>query len=612
VLESVYSGDLVVPISPKKKFIVKALKPRKMRMKSTVSAWFVLAITFLGVNSTVAQTPVTASSRLFYTQKGFLPRQGTVSIAYTGGVFRNSTGYSVDGGVRTGALAQTTGDLLFDYSLSKNFMFSLGTNVFFTSPNRQLFAPDFEPMSTENLRRITFALRLGSFGVLSEQLQLGALLRAVVPFSGELNSPFQPVSLTAPNVSGEFIASYYFDRVFPRLSPGIHLNLGVNLIVMEQTSMVPVGIGNLIVGNNGMTLRYALGADYPVTSSFTLFTEVYGELFLNEKPPTLLYGRDPYSYALVGTKIQLMTDLWMELAGEFLITDNKSSTVFNTQLGITPFSTNNVNYPNYRALFGLRYEFGRRKYIPNTADVIYGQATTINESPFVTASAAKAQALGLSPIQVREAEIKELVEERTKSDSLTNLYKMEETALNQAKGEYQRLSNSPSAPQEMERLNALKEKIEKNEKALAETKKKLSELRRREGLARVELRRAYTPENLRKRFVSPADQRRGKIILDVIDEQSEEIALFFKELRKYDEKLYGRLYYEITIGKSGRVERVRLLVSSLDESLPISSYTEDQISEKVRNWKFPPGESEIVIDILKLELTPSGSLRISS
>ncbi len=583
-----------------------------MRMKSNVRAWLILAITFLGVNSftTVAQTPVTASSRLFYTQKGFLPRQGTVSIAYTGGVFRNSTGYSVDGGVRTGALAQTTGDLLFDYSLSKNFMFSLGTNIFFTTPNRQLVAPDFEPMTTENLRRVSFALRLGSFGVLSEQVQLGALLRAVVPFSGELNSPFQPVSLTATNVSGEFIASYYFDRVFPRLSPGIHLNLGVNLIVMEQTSMIPASIGNLIVGNNGMTLRYALGADYPVTSSFTLFTEVYGELFLNEKPPTLLYGRDPYSYALVGTKIQIMTDLWMELAGEFLITDNKSSTVFNAQLGITPFSTNNVNYPNYRALFGLRYEFSRRKYIPNTADVTYAQST-VEESPFVTASAAKAQALGLSPIQVREAEIKELVEGKTKADSLTKIYQMEETALNNAKREYSRISSSPSAPQEAEKLKALKEKIEKNEKALQESKKQLTELRRKDGRARLELRKAFVQEASRKKM-SPADRRRGKIILDVIDEQSEEIALLFKELRKYDEKLYGRLYYEITIGKSGRVERVRLLVSSLDESLPISSYTEDQISEKVRNWKFPPGESEIVIDILKLELTPSGSLRISS
>jgi hypothetical protein len=583
-----------------------------MRMKPNVKAWLVLAVAFFGFNvlTSMAQTPVTASSRLFYTQKGFLPRQGTISIAYTGGVFRNSTGYSVDGGVRTGSLAQTTGDLLFDYSLNKNFMFSLGTNVFFTTPNRRLVAPDFEPMSTDYFRRVTLALRMGSFGVLSDQVQLGGLFRVMVPLSGDFNSPFQPVSLTAPNLSGEFIASYYFDKVFPRLSPGIHLNLGFNLVFTENTNMTPIGILNS--GNNALTTRYAFGLDYPISNSFTLFTEIYGEFLLTGELPTVIYGRDPYSYALVGTKIQLMTDLWMELAGEFLITDNKSSTVFNTQLGITPFSTNNVNYPNYRALFGLRYEFGRRKYIPNTADVIYGQATTINESPFVTASAAKARALGLSPIQVREAEIKELVEERTKSDSLTNLYKMEETALNQAKGEYQRLSNSPSAPQEMERLNALKEKIEKNEKALAETKKKLSELRRREGLARIELRRAYTPENLRKRFVSPADQRRGKIILDVIDEQSEEIALFFKELRKYDEKLYGRLYYEITIGKSGRVERVRLLVSSLDESLPISSYTEDQISEKVRNWKFPPGDSEIVIDILKLELTPSGSLRISS
>ncbi len=585
-----------------------------MRMKPNVRTWLVLTFALVGISfiSTTAQTPVTASSRLFYTQKGFLPRQGTISIAYTGGVFRNSTGYSVDGGVRTGALAQTTGDLLFDYSLSKNFMFSLGTNVFFTTPNRQLVAPDFEPMTTDYFRRVTLALRMGSFGVLSEQVQLGGLFRVMVPFSGEFNSPFQPVSLTAPNLSGEFIASYYFDKVFPRLSPGIHLNLGLNLVLSENTNMTP--IGTLNIGNNALTMRYAFGADYPVTRSFTLFTEIYGELFLNGKTPTLIYGRDPYSYVLVGTKIQLITDLWAEIAGEFLITDNKSSTVFDVPRGITPFSTNSVNYPNYRALFGLRYEFSRRKYIPNTADVIYGQATAVEESPFVTASAAKAQALGLSPIQVREAEIKELVAEKSQVDSLTRLYQMEEAALNNAKREYDRISNASSSSQEAEKLKELKEKIEKNEKALAESKKQLAELRRKDGRARVELRKAFTQEksNKSRRRISTADRQRGKIILDVIDEQSEEIALLFKELRKYDEKLYGRLYYEITIGKNGRVERVRLLVSSLDESLPISSYTEDQISERVRNWKFPPGESEIVIDILKLELTPGGNLRISS
>jgi hypothetical protein len=585
-------------------------------MKSNVGAWLVLTITLLGLCSftTVAQTPTTASSRLFYTQKGFLPRQGTISIAYTGGGFRNSTGYSVDGGVRTGTLAQTTGDILFDYSINKNYMLSIGTNVFFTTPNRVLVAPGFEPMTTDYFRRITLALRMGSFGIFSEQIQLGGLLRTVIPISGEFNAPLQPVGLTAPNVSGEFIASYYFDKVFPRLSPGIHLNLGLSLVLMENTNMTPIGILNN--GNNAMTMRYAFGLDYPVSNSFTLFTEVYGEFFLSGGLPTVLYGRDPYSYALLGTKIQLITDLWLEAAGEFLITDNKSSTVFNPQRGITPFSTNNVNYPSYRALFGLRYEFSRRKYIPNTADVMYGQASAVNESPFVTTSAAKAQALGLSPIQVREAEIKELVAEKSQVDSLTRIYQIEEAALNNAKREYDRISSFSSASQEAEKLKVLKEKIEKNEEALAESKKKLADLRRKDALARLELRRTYVDlekgNKPRKRVVSSADRRRGKIILDVIDEQSEEIDLFFKELRKYDEKLYGRLYYEITIGKSGRVERVRLLVSSLDESLPISSYTEDQISEKVRNWKFPPGESEIVIDILKLELTPSGNLRISS
>lgn len=586
-----------------------------MRMKSNVGAWLVLTITVFGISSftSLAQTPSTASSRLFYTQKGFLPRQGTISVAYVGGVFRNATGYSVDGGTTAGTLAQTTGDILFDYSINKNYMFSIGTNVFFTTPNLRLTPPDFQPMTTDYLRRLTLALRMGSFGVLSEQVQLGGLFRAVVPLSGEFNSPFQPVGLTAPNFSGEFIASYYFDKVFPRLSPGIHLNIGLNLLFTENTNLTPIGILNS--DNNAMTMRYAFGLDYPISNSFTLFTEVYGEFFLTGGLPTVLYGRDPYSYALLGTKIQLITDLWLEAAGEFLISDNKASTTFTPQRGITPFSTNNVNYPSYRVLFGLRYEFSRRKYIPNTADVTYGQAPSVDESPFVTASAAKAQSLGLSPIQVREAEIRELVAEKSQVDSLTKLYQMEEVALNNAKREYNMISSSSSASQEAEKLKALKEKIEKNEKALEESKKELAELRRKDGRARLELRQAFAKEKgnkPRKRVVNSADRQRGKIILDVIDEQSEDIALFFKELRKYDEKLYGRLYYEITIGKNGRVERVRLLVSSLDESLPISSYTEDQISEKVRSWKFPPGESEVVIDILKLELTPGGNLRISS
>lgn len=583
-----------------------------MRLGIKLITWISVTFLFIGINVCVAiaQTPSTASSRLFYTQKGFLPRQGTVSIAYTGGIFRNSTGYSPDGGIRTGTLAQTTGDFLIDYSINRNYMLSIGTNVFFTTPNLRLTPPDFQPMSTDYLRRLTLALRIGSLGILSEQVQLGGLFRAMIPLSGEFNSPFQPVALTTTNVSGELIASYYFDKVFPRLSPGIHLNVGLNLILSEKMNMTPIGIFNS--QNNILAMRYAFGLDYPVSSSWTLFTEVYGEFFLNGSLPVILYGRDPYSYALLGMKVQLVTDLWLELAGEFLVSDNKSSVTFDPQRGITPFATNNLNYPTYRALFGLRYEFSRRKYLPSSTDVIYSQATPGDDSPFVTASAAKARALGLSEVQVREAEIRELVGERSQVDSLTKVYRMEEASLENAKREYRRIANSPSAPQEAERLKMLKEKIEKNEKELQETKKKLTELRRKEGRVRLELRKELTKNKRRRQPMSIAERRRGKIILDVIDEQSEDIALFFKELRKYDEKLCGKLYYEITIGKSGRVERVRLLVSSLDESLPISRYTEDQISEKLRNWKFPPGDSEIVIDILKLELLANGSLRISS
>ncbi|MDX2129529.1 MAG: hypothetical protein SFU91_10900 [Chloroherpetonaceae bacterium] len=105
--------------------------------------------------------------------------------------------------------------------------------------------------------------------------------------------------------------------------------------------------------------------------------------------------------------------------------------------------------------------------------------------------------------------------------------------------------------------------------------------------------------------LAPEDKRRNKKILDVIDERSEDLAQVYRKLRAEDSTLAGRLYFDLVISKTGQVDRVRLVVSNLDES-PLARKLEVIFAEQISNWRFPPGKDDIVLDVLKFEFTKRG------
>jgi hypothetical protein len=110
---------------------------------------------------------------------------------------------------------------------------------------------------------------------------------------------------------------------------------------------------------------------------------------------------------------------------------------------------------------------------------------------------------------------------------------------------------------------------------------------------------------------SKRERRRHKRIMDVLDERSQELLDIFKNVRKQDSTLSGKIYYELVIGTSGAVEKIRTLVSTLDEN-PYSEFLEEQFAEAIRNWRFPPGSREVIFDVFKVELSKDGRLSIIS
>lgn len=110
---------------------------------------------------------------------------------------------------------------------------------------------------------------------------------------------------------------------------------------------------------------------------------------------------------------------------------------------------------------------------------------------------------------------------------------------------------------------------------------------------------------------SKSERVRNRRVMDVLDERSQELIDILKEVRKQDTTLSGKIYYEIVVGTRGYVEKVRLLVSTLDENA-YSEFTEEQFAEAIRSWKFPPGNREIVFDVFKVEISKDGRLSIIS
>jgi hypothetical protein len=546
------------------------------------------ALSSVWINIALAQAPTTSSSRIFYTQKAILPRQGALGISTTGSFGTLTT-------------SQFGTDLILDYTLSRYVMMYGGLNIVQSNPT----APSISTTNvTDYLRYASIGFRTGSYGVFSDRLQLGTLFNISLPVNGQRNQPFLyfPSSSTTADLS--LIGSFYFDKVYPRLSGGLHFNAGLRYVSLADNSFALSG-RSFAALNDAVTTRYVVGFDVPLAGFLTFFIEDRGEFLLAGDVPAIAYGRDAYNYLGGGFKLQIFNSVALELGGEYLLTGNGSPTtdfVLGAPSGVTPLGFN--QYPDYRFYGGLRFDFSRRRNVPNNAKIEYAASNVYRYDD-------------LPPASQEDAEIQRKLKDAADVDSLVKVYQGEEAALASARKNYEQLMQAAKAKNDASSITVLKDteiKLAQLDKDALATKNQLTALKEKQNATRKELKEIYAKRRQGKSSSSSYNERlRAKIILDAIDEQSEEMASLFREIRRYySENFYGKLFYELTINKNGNVDRVRLLVSSFDEGLPAANFLEEQVAEQLRGWKFPPGDTEVKIDILRLEMRPDGKLRVSS
>ncbi|MBC8044253.1 MAG: hypothetical protein IAF08_12520 [Rhizobacter sp.] len=121
----------------------------------------------------------------------------------------------------------------------------------------------------------------------------------------------------------------------------------------------------------------------------------------------------------------------------------------------------------------------------------------------------------------------------------------------------------------------------------------------------------YSDQNDPAKQFSPDERRRNKRILDVLDERTDDLNEIYRDARRLDESLEGKVYFELLIGKDGSTKRARVLVSTFNET-PIASQTERLMTEKVQTWRYPAGENDLVLEILRLDFSARGVTPVTS
>jgi hypothetical protein len=457
-------------------------------MKPLSTLFAVAAIVLFFDAPLLAQSPLTASDRLFHTQKALLERVGTTSIAATGSFFFRGSDYII-GSAFPSTVLQANADVAVDYIVDRHLMFSASLNAF-QIRNSIVNAPSV----TDLLGGARIVAKVGSFGVSNNRIQLGSMLDFQIPFRGESNPPLLPFHFNEFGAGLTLIGSYFFDNIFPEAAAGIHFNLGVRSYFSSDKAISRGAPPFRQLGFSPFTVRLGLGGDVPLpipAYNIVAFAEIFSELYIGSELPSIVYGRESFAYAVLGGKYQALDWLWVELLGQVLLIGGSESTDIAAAAAFgNPVTTlSGMNYAPFRISAGVRIDLDRRFRIPYRID----------------------ESLGLYDEQV------------------------------------------------------------------------------------------YTQ----------SERRRNKRVMDVLDERSQDLADIYKTVRKQDTTVYGKIYYEIVIGKRGNVEKIRLLVSSLDES-PLGNFTEEQFAEAIRNWKFPPGNRDLTFDVFKIEISPAGVVSIVS
>lgn len=103
--------------------------------------------------------------------------------------------------------------------------------------------------------------------------------------------------------------------------------------------------------------------------------------------------------------------------------------------------------------------------------------------------------------------------------------------------------------------------------------------------------------------LSVEEKARNKKIRKILDKQSQKLVRIYEDAREADETLEGSLYFDLVIAKDGSTKEAKILVSTFNETRG-GVYLEKEMLNEVKKWKYPAGNKELQIEILRLHFAP--------
>ncbi|NTW48371.1 MAG: hypothetical protein HGB19_01290 [Chlorobiales bacterium] len=107
-------------------------------------------------------------------------------------------------------------------------------------------------------------------------------------------------------------------------------------------------------------------------------------------------------------------------------------------------------------------------------------------------------------------------------------------------------------------------------------------------------------------LLSNQDRGRNQKIRRILNARSQDLIKIYQNAREADETLEGSLYFDITIGKDGSTKDARILVSTFNETRG-GVYLEKEMLDEVKKWRYPSGDKELQIEILRLHFGPKNT-----
>lgn len=254
----------------------------------------------------------------------------------------------------------------FDAMVSGNFM---------QSPNYSSQVSDNEIFSLSKTYDVPddlfLNLKYTPYSFSGGKWNIGGMFGLKFEGVGFPNSPFQPYAAGKTEAGLTLLVSYFQEPTIPETGFGVHGNVQywnhldagqyINFKSMTRVrsfagSVAESLIDTAVAKGNTASLRYAIGATYPVAVGdkyLYIVGDFYGSMFLS-KPPYAAYSRQDYAYAALGIKYQVLDWMALHVGGEFQVVKNTTErTVSSPFTGIEDLTVSGSDYPSWRLLAGI-------------------------------------------------------------------------------------------------------------------------------------------------------------------------------------------------------------------------------------------------------------------